>query len=129
MTEVKVEILGRKPPRPRRFKWRRKARIRNAQPRTGATVRAAKVAWWIVKPRRASWALASIVAVVVTFGTPHVLVTYTCLWRGTPGQRCTACAYFGVQGMRGHVGRDGNCPLITLLPVDWAALHKQFLTQ
>lgn len=128
MTEVKVEILGRKPPRPR-FKWLRKTRIKQAQPRMGAAFRIAKAAWWIVKPRRASWALASIVAVVVVFGTPHMLLTYQCLWRGTPGQRCTACSYIGVQGMRGYVGRDGNCPLIMLLPVDWAALQKQFLTQ
>lgn len=128
MTEVKVEILSRKPPRSRRFKFLRTTRIKQAQPKPGTAFRLAKVAWWIVKPRRASWALASIVAVVVMFGTPHMLLTYQCLWRGTPGKRCTACSYIGVQGMRGYVVRDGNCPLIMLLPVDWAALQKQFLT-
>lgn len=120
MTEVKVEVLGRKPPRPRKFKWVRVDRVKLAQPKTSAVASAAKLAWWLVKPRRASWALASIVAVVVVFGTPHMLVTYRC-----GGQRCNECRYIGVQGMRSHLGPNWTCPVITMLPVDWAALQRQ----
>lgn len=120
MTEVKVKILSRKPPRPRKFKWVRVDRIKKAQPKTSAVASAAKLAWWLVKPRRASWALASMVAAVVLFGTPHLLVTYRC-----GGQRCDECRYIGVQGMRSHLGPNWTCPVFTMLPVDWAALQRQ----
>ena len=120
MTEVKVEVLGRKLPRPRKLKWARVDRIKMAKRKASVFASATKLAWWLVKPRRASWSLASLAAVVVMFGTPHLLVTYRC-----GEQRCDECRYIGVQGMRNHLGPNWTCPFITMLPVNWAALQKQ----
>ena len=82
------------------------------------------LAWFIVKPRRPTWVLAATAYVLVAHGTPHLLIAHNCTGVGTPGLRCTACRYIGVQGMRSHLGREFGCPVITMLPVNWAALGR-----
>lgn len=124
MTEIRVVVLSRTAPRPGSRKRRTPEQAAGMPERRSALVVALRAAWWIVKPRRATWTLGAVVAVVIGFGTPHLLITYRCLWVGTPGQRCSECRYFGVQGMRTHVGPDQDCPVIVMLPVDWRALRQ-----
>ena len=38
------------------------------------------------------------------------------------GGRCFECRYFGVQGMREQLGPNWDCPVVTMLPVNWAPL-------
>jgi len=63
-------------------------------------------------------------SVVIGYGTPHLLITYRCPRVITPAQVCAECRYFGIQGMRTHVGLSGNCPVLVMLPVKWGALAK-----
>lgn len=119
MSEFKVEVLSRKAPRARKRKEERFAAIeKNRSFMQGV----APLLWWLIKPRRPIWVLGALAFVVVVYGTPHVLVTYNCYGVGTPGQRCSKCRYFGVQGMRGYLGPNWDCPVIVMLPVDWSAL-------
>lgn len=79
---------------------------------------------WLMKPRRMTWIPAALIAAVVMFGTPHLLVTFRCSALGTPNARCSACNYFGVQGMQHLYSPPSACPVVVLRPVDWAAVRR-----
>lgn len=125
MTDFRVEVLSRKAPRARKRKARRLERIPGEHNRRSNFRSMAALLWWLVKPRRPVWVLGALAFVLVAYGTPHVLVTYRCSGVGTPGLRCTECRYFGVQGMRSHLGPNWDCPVIAMLPVNWSALRTQ----
>lgn len=124
MREIRVVVLSRTAPRPGSRKRRTPEQAAGMKPKRSALMLAARGAWWIVKPRRATWALGALAAVVIGFGTPHLLITYRCPRVITPAQVCAECRYFGVQGMRTYVGLSGNCPVLVMLPVKWGALAK-----
>ncbi|WP_170765890.1 hypothetical protein [Ruegeria lacuscaerulensis] len=124
MSKITVEIQSRKAPIRRWWQKRRRADIPTA-PSNGTWRAVARAAWWIAKPRRITWAPAAVAALVLSFGTPHLLVYYRCGGVGTPGQRCYECNYYGVQGLRGQLGERWNCPVITMIPVNWNVLRRQ----
>lgn len=125
MSEFRVEILGRKAPKPnkRRRVVSDRAAVTRGNP--GFLRSALRVTWWLVKPRRPTWALGAVAFVLIVYGTPHMLVTTNCTGTGTPGQRCFECRYLGVQGVRSHVGQNWNCPVIAMLPVNWRVAARQ----
>lgn len=126
MSEFQIEVLGKKAPRPRRRKPQVSGRIAALiKGRLGVVRTLAAVIWWLVKPRRPTWLIGGLAAVIVTFGTPHLLVTYNCTGVGSAGYRCTACRYVGVQGMRNHLGFNWDCPAVAMLPVNWRGLQRQ----
>jgi hypothetical protein len=105
MTEIRVVVLSQKAPRPGKRKRRTPEQAAGTAKKHTALMLAARAAWWVLKPRRATWALGALVAVVIGYGTPHLLITYRCNpW----GNRCTECRYFGAQGMRSQLGPDWN---------------------
>ncbi|MCF8466207.1 MAG: hypothetical protein K9G33_02295 [Sneathiella sp.] len=123
MSEFKVEVLSRKAPRPRkRNRKREEERFAAAGENRSFMQGVVPLLWWLLKPRRPLWVLGALAFVVVVYGTPHMLVTHNCYSVGTPGQRCSECRYFGVQGMRGYLGPNWDCPVIVMLPVNWSAL-------
>ena len=81
-----------------------------------------RAAWWIAKPRRATWLPVVLVVAASMYGTPHMLVTYRCNGSG-PYAHCSSCSYFGAQGMRDLIS-PGQCPVIRLMPIDWPALRE-----
>ena len=76
---------------------------------------------WLLKPRVATWFAVAVIGVSLTYGTPHVLVTYRCIKDG----RCFECRYFGIQGMREQLGAQWDCPVFVMMPVDWAPLIRK----
>lgn len=124
MTEFRVIVLSKKAPRSGTRKRRTPEQAAGMTPKRGPFGLVARAAWWIVKPRRATWALGALAAVVIGYGTPHLLITYRCPRVITSAQVCAECRYFGFQGMRTHVGLSGDCPVLVMLPVDWGALAQ-----
>ncbi|MET4129229.1 hypothetical protein [Roseovarius sp. MBR-6] len=122
MSRIKVEVVSRKAPRPRRRKRHFGQRMQALGGRRSMGARIVGAARWLMKPRALTWIAAALATVTVTFGTPHVLVTYRCNGVGTQATRCFECRYVGVQGMREYLGPQWNCPLVTMLPVNWSAL-------
>src|SRR6056297_1474644 len=100
MSKIKVEVLGRKAPRPRKRKPEPAKRQRALEARRARTDRIFAALRWLLKRRVATWLCAAALGVTVTYGTPHVLVTYSCI----DGGRCFECRYFGIQGMRSQLG-------------------------
>ena len=125
MSKIKVEVLGRKAPRPRKRKPEPTKRQRALETRRARADRIFAALRWLLKPRVATWLCAATLGVTITYGTPHVLVTYNCLGVGTPALRCSACRYFGVQGMRDQLGTHWDCPVFVMMPVDWAPLIRK----
>lgn len=122
MSKIKVEVVGRRAPRPRKRNPRTDLRAQALEGRRSTGARITGAAWWLLKPRVITWAAAALTAVTMTVGTPHVLVTYRCTGVGTQITRCFECRYFGIEGMRDHLGPQWNCPFVTMLPVNWSAL-------
>lgn len=120
MSKIKVEVVSRKPPRPRKRKTELTNRQRALSARRTATDRLFAVLHWSLRRSVAAWLCAATLGVTVIYGTPHVLVTYRCLESG----RCFECQYLGIQGMREHLGAQWNCPVFVMRPVDWAALIR-----
>ncbi|MEQ9259692.1 MAG: hypothetical protein RIG84_11380 [Roseovarius sp.] len=121
MNKIKVEIVSRKPPRPRKRTAEPSKRQTTLEGRHSTGDRIIAVLRWLLKPRVATWLTAAVIGVTVTYGTPHVLVTYNCL----EGGRCFECRYFGIQGMREQLGPNWNCPVFVMMPVDWAPLIRK----
>ncbi len=65
------------------------------------------------------WIFGGLVLAVMMFGTPHLLISYTCHgWCGKSANHYE-CAYFGVQGMRRNVAPyQGRCSGIKLMLLD-----------
>lgn len=124
MSKIEVEIESRKAPRRRWWQKRRTTEIPAAPSRSAWKV-VMRGLWWLAKPRPLTWGPALLTAVVLGFGTPHLLVYYRCGGVGTPAQRCYECNYYGVQGLRGQLGERWNCPVITMIPVNWNVLRRQ----
>mgnify|MGYP003661089105 CR=1 FL=1 len=103
-SEFSIEVVGRKAPR--RDRKNRASVVPTKDAKTGNLLGAL------------------LAYVLVAHGTPHLLIAHNCTGVGTPGRHCTACRYVGVQGIRGHLGREFGCPVITMLPVNWAALGR-----
>ena len=119
MSEFRIDVLSRKAPRPRK---RKAQQIEIAQGGRNTLQFTLALLWWLVKPRRPTWVIGALAFVMIAYGTPHLLVTYNCSGYGTPLQRCTACRYFGMQGMRSQLGPNWDCPIVAMLPVNWSAL-------
>jgi hypothetical protein len=65
------------------------------------------------------WAVIAIVVGVLTVGTPHLLISYSCSGKCNKFSQQHDCAYLGVQGMRRNVPpHQGKCSAITFLPLD-----------
>ncbi len=66
------------------------------------------------------WLVVVLVLGVLTAGTPHLLISYTCHGRCNKFSQHYDCAYLGVQGMRRNVQPEhqGRCSAIRLLPLD-----------
>ncbi|WP_417524223.1 hypothetical protein [Marinovum sp.] len=126
MSEIKIEVVSRKGPRPKKTKPSGGKRPTILDARRAARLRKLRVVLWLLKPRVATWGLATILYVVLAYGTPHLLVTFRCGGSGSH-VHCASCNYFGLQGMRTQYGRDGACSIVTLLPVDWRAVRNQIV--
>ena len=124
MSKIEVEIQSRTAPR-RHFWQKRRTVAIEAAPTRGTGSAVIRGLWWLAKPRRTTWVPAVLTSVVLGFGTPHLLVYYRCGGVGTPAQRCYECNYYGVQGLRGQLGERWNCPVITMIPVNWKVLRRQ----
>jgi hypothetical protein len=124
MSDFDVEILSRKGPRRRRRKPETNKRRTALQSKRSAGAIAFGVLRWLLRPRFVAWMPVALVAVTLTYGTPHLLVTYRCGGVGTPGLRCSECRYIGVQGMREKLGPNWNCPVIAMLPFNWKAVVR-----
>lgn len=122
MSRIKVEVVSRNAPRPRKRRPdpEKRAAVLQGRRTTGACLAAALR--WLIKPRVVTWGASALVFVTVAYGTPHLLVTYRCTGVGTQATRCFECRYFGMQGMREQLGPNWDCPVVTMLPVDWAPL-------
>lgn len=125
MSEFRIEVLGKKAPRPNKRKPQRGERIAAPQSERSLTRRIAGVVWFVVKPRRPTWVLGALAFVLVAFGTPHLLMTYNCTGIGTQGARCYECRYLGLQGVQSHMRQNWNCPAIAMVPVNWRVLRRQ----
>lgn len=121
MNKFKIEVTSRRGPRPRKRPVEPTKRQKVLAARRARADRIIAVLRWLLKPRVATWFSAAIIGVTVTYGTPHVLVTYRCIKDG----RCFECRYFGVQGMREQLGPNWNCPVFVMMPVDWAPLIRK----
>ena len=121
MSRIKVEVIGRKAPRPRKRTAEPSKRRMTLEGRRSAGDRIFGALHWLLRRNVAAWLCATVLGVSVTYGTPHVLVTYRC----TEGGRCFECRYFGVQGMREQLGPQWNCPVFVMMPVDWAPLIRK----
>ncbi len=66
------------------------------------------------------WAVIALVIGVLTFGTPHLLISYSCYGYCNKFSQQFDCAYFGVLGMRRNLQPQqyGRCSAIRLLPLD-----------
>jgi len=118
MSRIKVEVVSRNAPRPRKRRPDPEKRAAVLQGRRTTGARLAAALRWLIKPRVVTWGASALVFVTVAYGTPHLLVTYRCI----EGGRCFECRYFGVQGMRAQLGPNWDCPVVTMLPVNWAPL-------
>lgn len=125
MSRIKVEVLGRKAPRPSKHGAQVSQRIATAQSERSIAREIVGFVWFFIKPRRLSWSLGALVFVIVAFGTPHLLVSGSCTGSGTPGSRCYECRYLGLQGVQSHMGPNWNCPAIAMIPVNWGVLARQ----
>ena len=124
MAKIRIEVLGRKAPRPNRRAQQVSKRITAAQSERSLMRKVAGLIWFVVKPRRPTWALGALAFVVVSFGTPHLLLWHSCTGTGA-GSRCYECRYLGFQGVWSHMGPNWNCPVIAVIPVNWGVLAKQ----
>lgn len=120
MRKFKVEVVGRKAPRAGRQKARRRAAAIDG--RRSAGDRLFRVIVWLLKRRATTWVWAAVICGALLYGTPHLLITYRCSIHSP--DHCTSCNYFGVQGMRSHLTPPSSCPVIVLLPINWAALRE-----
>ena len=125
MTKFTIDVLGKKAPRPNKHGPKVSERIATAQSERSLMRKVAGVLWFVVRPRRPTWALGALAFVLVSFGTPHLLVWDNCTGKGTPGSRCYECRYGGFQGVWSHMGPNWNCPVIAMIPVNWGVLAKQ----
>lgn len=125
MSDFKVEVLGRKGPRRRKQKPDLGKRTAALHPKRSAGARIVGALRWLLKPRFAAWTAAALIAGVITYGTPHLLVTYRCSNVGTASMRCSECRYFGMQGMRNQLGPNWDCPVIAMLPVNWKPVLRK----
>ena len=125
MSRIKVEVISRKAPRPRKRPAEPSKRQAALEGRRSTGERIFGALRWMLRRSVATWLCAAVLGVTVIYGTPHVLVTYKCLGVGTPALRCFECRYFGVQGMREQLGVQWNCPVFVMMPVDWAPLIRK----
>lgn len=125
MSDFEIKVVGKNAPRARRRK-RQPRRPEIIQPKRSALRIAARVLWFIAKPRSGTWTVGALVFVVVAFGTPHLLISAQCSGYGTRVQRCTHCNYLGVQGFRLLPDKNWQCPMVAMVSVDWAALSFHF---
>jgi len=125
MSDFDVEILSRKGPRRRKRKLDpgKRRKVLRAKPSVGLLVYG--VLRGMLKPRVVVWLPVALIAGTLTYGTPHLLVTYRCGGVGTPAVRCSECRYIGVQGMREKLGPNWNCPVIAMLPFNWKAVVRK----
>lgn len=121
MNRIRVEVVSRKPPRPRKRPAEPSKRRMTLEGRRSTGDRIIAVLRWLLRRSVATWLCAAALGVTVTYGTPHVLVTYSCLESG----RCFECRYFGVQGMRDQLGPQWDCPVFVMMPVDWAPIIRK----
>lgn len=70
-----------------------------------------------IPPR--GWLVIVCISGVLTVGTPHLLISYSCYGRCNKFSQQYDCAYLGVQGMRRNVQpkHQGRCAAIRLLPL------------
>jgi hypothetical protein len=121
MSRIKVEVITKKAPRALERTPKSTKRQKALEARRTATDRIFAVLHWLSRRSVAAWLCAAALGVTVTLGTPHVLVTYSCI----NGGRCFECRYFGIQGMRDQLGPQWNCPVFVMMPVDWAPLIRK----
>lgn len=121
MNKIRVEVVSRKPLRPRKRPAEPSKRQRTLEGRRTTGDRIIAVLRWLLRRSVAAWLCAAALAVTVTYGTPHVLVTYSCI----DGGRCFDCRYFGVQGMRDQLGPQWDCPVFVMMPVDWVPIIRK----
>ncbi|MDJ1008636.1 MAG: hypothetical protein QNJ13_12520 [Paracoccaceae bacterium] len=113
MSDFDIEVIGGPPPRrpPGPLK-RLMARLRLGLHRL------------LMRPRR--MIVIGMAGYLLIVGTPHVGWDYECRhpMRGPATCQSVAwCAYYGVQGRRIAVPRDGvQCSLVKVLPLDFAQL-------
>ena len=125
MSDFDVEILSRKGPRRRRQKPNHDKRAKSLQSKRSAGALAFGALRWLLRPRFVGWMSVAVIAGTLTYGTPHLLVTYRCGGVGTPAVRCSECRYIGVQGMREQLGPNWNCSFIAMLPFNWKAVVRK----
>ena len=121
MNKIRVEVVSRKPPRSRKRTAEPSKRQTTLEGRRSIGDRIFSVLHWLLRRSVAAWLCAGALAVTVTYGTPHVLVTYNCI----DGGRCFECRYVGIQGMREQLGAQWNCPVFVMMPLDWAPLIRK----
>jgi hypothetical protein len=65
------------------------------------------------------WIAAGLVGIVLIFGTPHLMITYTCYKSGGKCYQFTECNYVGVQGWRQGLPVEGRCSYIRMMKIKW----------
>ena len=74
---------------------------------------------WLKGISPQGWMVIAVIACVLTVGTPHLLISYSCSGKCNKFSQQYDCAYFGVQGMRRNVPpHQGKCSPIKFLPLD-----------
>jgi|GEM_PF-4277637 len=125
MSKIRVKVISRKPPRPRKRTAEPSERQKALEGQRTTGDRIFGVLHWLLRRSVFTWLCAVTLGVTVAYGTPHVLVTYSCL----TGGRCYECRYFGIQGMRDQLGPQWNCPVFVMMPVDWAPLIRMLKSE
>ncbi|WP_210880378.1 hypothetical protein [Roseovarius autotrophicus] len=72
MTDFRIDVLGRKAPRPRKLKPEVNDRVAAAQGKRSVLRFALGLLWWVVKPRRPTWVLGALAFVLIAYGTVSV---------------------------------------------------------
>ncbi len=113
MDTFEVEVVGAKASR------RTDGKLKRVFRKAGHVVRAV-----LMRPRLV--VLIGVGAFGLSVGTPHAGWDYQCRHPMRPGVPCRSvvyCAYYGIQGRRIEVPKEGErCEVVTFLPPQWGKL-------
>ncbi|WP_415184456.1 hypothetical protein [Phaeovulum sp.] len=110
MTKLKIDVLGKKAPRPNKHGPKVSERITATQSERSLSRTVAGLIWFLVKPRRPTWALGALAFVVVSFGTPHLLVWDNRMGKKLQVRVVTSAAISGDKVCGATCGQTGIVP-------------------
>lgn len=77
------------------------------------------ILWPLRQMDLTAWVIVIVGVLIVSHGTPHLLISYSCYGRCGAAANHTSCGYFGVQGMRWVHPDQNRCSPVSILPLDW----------